>query len=162
MNTEQKELFNISVTKFALLSFSTLGLYNIYWFYKNIRILNPNESKALSFLKALFNPLYIFIFITEIFKRGLIMDIKPNYSAGLLTIVYILLTVSWRLPDPYWLISMLDFLPLLALQSYINEYNSKLNTDNTICNSYTKEAIAVICIGFAFIALVVLGTITNL
>jgi hypothetical protein len=40
-----------------------------------------------------------------------------------LTIEWIFTTIFWRLPDPFWLVSLFSFAFLLSVQAYANQIN---------------------------------------
>jgi hypothetical protein len=44
-----------------------------------------------------------------------------------LALVYFVLQALWRLPDPYWLISMLSFLPLIPMNKVALDVNYTLH-----------------------------------
>ncbi len=103
------KFFPVSMAKFCLLSILTGGLYEIYWFYKNFKYIKlRDQSQIWPLARALFAPLWFY---------SLIKDINRHSTAGLpvapLALVYFLMVLSWELPDPYWLIAILSFVPLL-------------------------------------------------
>ena len=54
---------------------------------------------------------------------------KGSVSIGLLAVVYIIFLVSWRFPDPLWLISYLSFLPIIPVNKIALQVNVRLVTD---------------------------------
>jgi hypothetical protein len=50
-------------------------------------------------------------------------NIAAFYNAALAILFFFLITVAWRLPDPYWLVSLLCFVPLLHAVTDINALN---------------------------------------
>ena len=52
----QTQFFAVSVTKLVVLSFCTLGVYPIYWFYINWKIIKEQEQvHILPFWRAIFS-----------------------------------------------------------------------------------------------------------
>ena len=104
--------------KFIILSVVTLGLYELYWFYrcwKYVRI--AEQSTIWPFWRAFFAPLWIYPLFSRIYA-------SPNHVLGTtIFLSYFILQGLRRLPDPYWLMSMLTFVPILPLVVGINRLN---------------------------------------
>ena len=123
------QYFPVSRAKFALLSFLTFGIYSIYWFYKNWRyVRDRDDSNIWPFWRAIFSPILCYL---------LIRDLRANHAqksdslvayGGVLAIVYFALLATSRLPDPYWLGSMVAFVLLLPIVSTINKLNGPTAT----------------------------------
>ena len=115
--------FPASVTKVVVLSFCTLGLYQYYWFYRNWKIIRDRTNEGMyPFWRAFF----VLFFCHSLFKR--IREYRSDLpasslGAGPLAAVWIVLTLLWKLPDPYWLVSYLPALVLVPVQRAINSIN---------------------------------------
>ena len=111
----------VSTTKLVVLSLVTFGLYEIYWFYRNWKLMRDRQGEAVSpFWRAVFSPLTAY----SLFER--IKGIEgPGREAGWgasgLAVAYLLTISAWRLPDPWWLVSLLSFVVLIPVQGTINE-----------------------------------------
>ena len=64
----------------------------------------------------------------------------------------------WRLPDPYWLVSYLSFVPLLPVQSAVNRLNSVAAPDAPRNDSYSGANVVMIVVGGLLLALAIFGT----
>ena len=116
--------FAVSVWKLAVLSFCTLGAYEIYWFYKNWQLIRDREqSTILPFWRAFFGVIFCHACFSNIRSHGVASGVTPPLAAGILAIGWIVTTVSWRLPDPYWLISLLAVVFMLPVQAHVNRIN---------------------------------------
>lgn len=116
----------ISIPKLIILSFTTFGLYEIYWFYKQYKSFKAETNwKIIPWLWALFAHLLSY----SLFKKVsfLIKDIdkKRKLEYFGLAIAYLIFGFVARFPEPYSLISLLSFLPLIPLQKAINFYWQK-------------------------------------
>jgi len=52
---------------------------------------------------------------------------KETYSSGWLTTFWLICLIIKELPDPYWLISVFTFIPILGPLNAINYYWDKNN-----------------------------------
>jgi hypothetical protein len=72
------------------------------------------------------------------------------------------LFISWRLPDPYWLVSLLGFLPVLVAQRSVNGLNAAVAPDAPRNASYSGLNVVAIVIGGLLLLFAILGTILPL
>jgi hypothetical protein len=120
------QYFSVSKPKLVVLSLVTFGLYEIYWFYKNWKLVKIRTGRNIRpFWRAVFSVFFCHSLFKFIQDSAISHDCQSSISPGLLTCVYIALTASWRLPDPFGFVSLLTFLPLLPVQGAINEINEK-------------------------------------
>lgn len=113
---------HVATWKFLLLGTATLGLYELYWFYKSWRYVRErDQSRIQPFWRAFFSPIWFYSLAQDIDEEKTSQN--TAYSTLLLALVYFLLSLSWRLPDPYWLVAFLTpfvVLPLVRNVDYIN------------------------------------------
>ena len=117
--------FAVSVTKLVVMSLCTLGVYEIYWFYRQWRRIAERQQEGMAPLaRAIFAIFYCY----SCFKHIRDYDAETRTSAGLragpLAIGWIVTTMLWRLPDPYGWISMFAFVFLIPVQTYVNRLNA--------------------------------------
>jgi len=121
---DKTQYFHVGTLKFCLMSLCTLGIYNIYWSYKNWSFVKQRDgSDILPFWRGIFAPLWYFSLLTDISEHS---NSKINFSGvvkGVLVTVYFLLNALWRLPDPYWLFGCLAFIPILPAVIAIDNLN---------------------------------------
>ena len=117
--------FATSTSRFVLLSVATGGLYELYWFYENWRRERERGPEDLMpFWRAVFAPIWCFAWVASV--RDAADGARVSAAAlspAILGSVYLLFSVVWRLPDPYWLVSYLTVLPLLP----VNAAGARLN-----------------------------------
>jgi hypothetical protein len=100
--------------KFVAMSICTLGVYEAYWTYKNWRIIKDRDgSKIMPFWRAVFYPLWHYSLLTELNETLESKALSSRAYRGFLAAAVLILNATWRLPDPYWLVSMLAFLAFL-------------------------------------------------
>jgi hypothetical protein len=119
-------LFPVTTAKFLVLSICTLGFYELYWGYKNWqRIQIMTGEKMMPFWRAFWLPLWTF----SLFKRiNLIADQNSTKRVSvpdLLGSLYLILSLSWKLHNPWSLVSMFTFLPLLPVQMAVARINAR-------------------------------------
>jgi len=119
--------FPVSIAKLVCLSLCSFGIYEIYWFYKNWQLERDHKREELS---AFWRAVLAVFFCYSLFKRIMVTGVREGLfkggGAGLLATLYIISSISWRLPDPYSLISLLTVLPLVMAQQMAEKINAKL------------------------------------
>jgi hypothetical protein len=147
--TEGPRFAPIRMSKFVVLDLATFGLYGIVWMYRNWRYVKREEGAALwPWARALFAPLFYY----ELLKR---LDVD---SKGLLAISFLVLSATWRLPGPYWLVSMLAFLALLPAVRAINDLNTDVPDLPASARWRTRDG-AVVAFGALALPLAIVGTV---
>jgi hypothetical protein len=116
--------FPVSLLKLTLLGFFTFGFYELYWFYKNWRIIKERERLN---IQPFWRAFFAYFFCYPLFRR--VRDSAReagagDLAAGPLAVGWIILTALWKLPDPYWLVTALAPLCLLPVQRSINRINA--------------------------------------
>lgn len=154
----EAQYFTVGALKFTLMSITTFGLYPIYWFYRNWKLIRDRHELSIwPFWRAVFAPLWTFsmgrIMVDEGKERGIALDL----SYSLLGVLYLLMNVMTRLPDPWWLISILSFVPLLPFDSTARLLNGNGTLAPPNYGRLTVWNIAWIVLGTLFLLLVFLG-----
>ena len=115
--------YPVSLSKFIVLSILTLGIYELYWFYKNWRFVRDRDnSTIMPFWRAVFSPLWCAALILDL-RKNVKNKTIPIALVLVLSIVYFVLSIVWQLPDPYWIVSFLNFVALLPVVRLINALN---------------------------------------
>lgn len=114
--------YPVSRTKFVLLAVLTLGLYEIYWFYKNWAYVRIREqSNIWPLARGIFAGLWYVPFLLDVNRHS------PRRIAvgvvALLGVLYFVTLAVWRLPDPFWVVTMFSFVPLLPAVAAVNALN---------------------------------------
>jgi len=106
------------------MSFMTLGIYEFYWFYRNWSYIRNRDSVSIRpFWRAFFAPLHFRRLMTDVDAHRATADPISGTQASRLVIAYFILTALWRLPDPYWLVSMFSWVVLLPVVTQIAAIN---------------------------------------
>jgi hypothetical protein len=149
--------FPVSQTKLILMSIFTLGLYEIYWFYKNwnhVKI--RTRQKIRPFWRAIFSVFYCYSLFKNIQESADSHGSRQGINPGWLALGYILLSITYKLPDPFWVVSLLAFLPLIPAQGAINSINAKVAPRAARNSNFSAANIFVGIIGGLCLALATL------
>jgi hypothetical protein len=151
--------YPVSLLKLTLMSLATFGLYEIYWFYKNWKCVQRNDGyKVNAPIRAFFYPLMSYDLFKRIRGHADKAQLGPRLQAGLLAATIFVLAALWRLPDPWWLVSLLGFLPLLPVQSTVNEINRKLAPQAGINGRFSGWNVVGLVVGGILLLFALVGT----
>ena len=141
----------VRIDKFVILSLFTFGLYEVVWLYRNWRYVQESEgnSAIMPFFRAAVAPFYYHSLLNRLQFLG------KREKAGLAA-AFFFLVASWRLPDPYGLVSSLSFLPLLPAVKAINLKNSESWTQ-VPSFGWRRRSVAALTLGLPWFALVSIG-----
>lgn len=119
----------ISTGKLIILSITTFGLYEIYWFYKHFKSFKAEgDWKITPWARALFATIMSYSLFKHVSEKVNKLDKNEELNAGGLAILYFIFITLARLPDPYWWLSLLTIIPLIPVQNAVNYYwNKKYN-----------------------------------
>src|SRR5262245_35325164 len=93
--------FAVSNAKLIVLSVATFGLYEFWWFYRNLEAIRLRTQRSMSpLLRALFAPLWGFSLLPEIEQEGRALRVESAIAPELCAVAFFVLSVLWRLPDP--------------------------------------------------------------
>jgi hypothetical protein len=157
--TSVAPFFVVSLLKLSVLSICTLGIYELYWFYRNWQLIKVRDSEDISpFWRAFFAFFYCYQCFSRIRDSGASNGILPSLSVGALAAGWIITTLTWRLPDPYWLITYFSFLFMLPVQAYANRVNEVVAPQHNLNSRFTPWNWVGVVVGGLFFALVVVVT----
>ena len=149
----------VSAAKFCILSLLTFGLYDIFWFYKNWSRYKAHSGDKLSpFWRAVFSPLFCYSLANKVNSLSKENRIQQRLEPATLAGLYLVLMMLSRLPDPYWLISLFSFLPLLSIVKQIRRIHESIRPGYDSTQGWGLGAFAVVFLGGIFFALALLGT----
>ncbi len=148
---------HVSPLKFVIMSIGTLGLYELYWFYKNWKYVRTRDnSRIMPFWRAIFSPVWCYSLGKDVFKSEGRADLT---LLSIVAVTYLILSVVWRLPDPYWLVSVFSFVPLLALVRAIDATNRELGLKSEKYNRFRLHHVLVCLIGSSVLLFATLSSV---
>ncbi len=150
--------FAVSPVKLVVLSVCTLGLYQIYWFYKHwVLIKEHSEPLIVPWARAFFGFFWCYSCFEFIREDERHLDVEPKLPAGPLAIGWIAASLAWRLPGLYSLIGFLAPLLLVPVQQHVNHINALVAPDHNKNARFSAWNWLAVVAGGIFIGLMVLG-----
>lgn len=151
--------FTTSSLKLALMSLCTLGLYELYWFYKNwVLIKARTEKDIMPFWRAFFAPFWAYSCFESIKVSANENDVKESLPIGILAIIYLVLQIAARLPEPFWLGTLLTFAVMLPVNAVALKINRKMCANFSNNDKFSAWNWGALVVGGLFLALILLGT----
>jgi hypothetical protein len=160
MHADSLPLFPVATHKFIVLSICTFSLYELYWCYQNWKRLKSASGENLKpHWRAFFAPLWAYSLFKRINAVATAADVPIVWSAGPLAVLYFLLYITWRLPDPWWLLSMCTFVPMIPVQQAAQRVNERHGapTSEGRNDGYSSLNVITIVVGGLLTILAVIG-----
>lgn len=158
-NRREAVFFPVATKKFVIMSIVTFGFYELYWFYKNWQFVKEKDNST---IKPFWRAWFAIFFCHQLFKEmkdyADAKSIEATINPASLTSLYILLFITHKLPDPFWILSVFTFVPLLMSQKEIMKLNE--NKANSVINDeYSRWNIVGIVVGSLLWAVAIFGMI---
>jgi hypothetical protein len=151
--------FAVSLFKLTVMAVCTLSIYALYWFYCNWKLIKTRESLDISpFWRAFFAFFFCYQCFTRIREYAGTLGLPATLPAGDLAVAWVITTVAWKLPDPYWLITFLAVAFLLPVQAYVNRINNTVMPEHDPNSRFTLWNWVGVLVGGIFVTLGVVNT----
>lgn len=158
-DSNEPAFFAVSISKLLVMSICSLGLYQVYWFYKNWSIIKARgQLDIFPAPRAIFAVFFCYQCFRHIRDFVPAATVKSSVAAGPLATAWIVATLAGRLPGLYWLISMLSVLFLVPVQSHINQVNAAVQPDHDRNDKFTAANWLVIVLGVIVLGLALVGS----
>ena len=149
----------ISLNKFIFLSIISFGLYEIWWIYKAWEFFNRKEKLDINpALRAIFSIIFLIPLFNKILRFAKEKGYNSSYPSILLFVGFFVANFLAYLPDPFWLITILEFVFLVLPFKALNF--ARLNSTDFIVTeqtSFNGRQIVLTVIGAIFWLLVLFG-----
>lgn len=150
--------FAVSSFKLIVMCICTFSLYELYWAYKQWEAVRTREGEELSpFWRAVFAPLWGFRLFPRMQGLAATHGAPATWSGTGLAVGYLVLHATWRLPDPWSLLSFLSLVPILIVQRSINELNAAVAPEAPRNAQLTGTNIFIMIIGGSLLFLSIVG-----
>jgi hypothetical protein len=149
--------FAVSVFKLTVMSVCTLGLYQIYWFYRNWRSIRERDrSKILPPLRSIFAIFYCYPCFRRI-RRESSEPYRSTLAAGPLAGGWIIVQLISQIPV-LGLVSLMSFVFLIPVQRAVNQLNAEVVPSHDRNEVLTPANWGWIIVGSIFLLLAIVGT----
>jgi hypothetical protein len=153
--------FAVGTTKLLVMCLCTMTLYQLFWFYKNWRAWKLHSGENVTpVLRTLFAVLFCYPLFKRINERAEAAAVG-GFAAGVLATVWIVLSVLYRLPDPYWLVSFGAVFVLPAVQAVANRVNETVAPGHDRNRAFSAWNWVAVALGGPLMVLAIIGAFTN-
>jgi hypothetical protein len=157
-NNAEVRFFAVSPVKLVVMSACTLGAYQIYWFYKHwVFVKERSEPLIIPWGRAFFGIFWCYSCFEFIRNEERKLDIEPTLYAGPLATGWIVASLTWRLPEPYFLIGYLAPLLLVPAQRHVNRINALVAPNHDKNTRFSGWNWLAVVAGGILIGLIMLG-----
>lgn len=151
--------FPVSIAKLIILSICTLGLYQLFWFYKNWCLVRAREGVDIwPFWRTFFGIFFCYAMFTKVREQQSRLHDSPSLPAGALAVGWIVVNLLWRLPDPYWLICFASVFFMVPVQSAASRVNAAVAPAHDPNAKFTKLNWVAVVVGGAVFLLDLIGS----
>jgi hypothetical protein len=147
----------VSLLKLTVLSIVTFGIYELFWFYQQWKCIRRREDIS-PFWRTFFSGVTSFGLFKRIANDANASDVRVSFNPVVAGALVMVLSASSRLPQPWWLVSVLSFAPVLPVQATLNRLNAQLAPDADRNERWTASNYVVLVLGTLFLGLAILGT----
>jgi len=152
----------------AALSVLTLGMYELYWFWRNWRDLRLELGvevqpvwRALGLFVPIVNVVLVYDQLRMIREQCDARGVTAGYSPGLVTATFFSIAVAGNLTT-FWPLSLLNVVPLLQVQVALNQLWACTQPGATVRSGLTPREVAVMIAGAVITAAALLETFGSL
>lgn len=147
--------------KLVLMSLCTLGLYELYWFYRNWVLRRDVRGRdVIPALRALFSHFTSFTLFEEVEDEAAKVGVRPGWGAAWLGVAYFALWAITLLPGEFWGFAvLLGPIVLLPVQRTINRANERTRQPVRVNDRFSTANVVALVLGGLLLLLVVIGII---
>ncbi len=108
--------FLVGTGKFLLMCVGTLGAYQIYWFFMQWRHVRWRGESVHPALRTILAGLFCYALFRRVADDATERGIEGAPSPLAAAVAFILLSITWQLPQPWSFLSLLSLVPLALVQ----------------------------------------------
>jgi hypothetical protein len=156
--TQEAPFFAVSLLKLAVMSMATLGFYELFWFYRNWVLIKRRErSDILPFWRAFFTLFFCYQCFHKIQDHAIERKLVTFHAVGWLAAAWIILSLTWRLPEPYFWLGLLRVIPLMPVQALANRIRRAETPEAPGNSRFTIWNLSYLGVVAVFLILVAIG-----
>ncbi len=158
-HSEKEAIELVSRNNFILLNIITFGIYTVWWMFKSWRFFEEKRgADVIPVLRAFFCIIFTYSLFEHIQQYARRVGYHNSFSSTGLFVLFILLNLTGQFPDPYWLVSLLAFLPLIQPHQTLNDAIIQSGEYAGFERSgFNNRQIILIIVGLLFWGLVLIG-----
>lgn len=143
--------FSVGAGKLIVMSVTTLSMYQIYWFYKNIERMNQRTGSGggSPFWRALLAPLVAHSLFAHVRADAQSRFIAVSWSAAGLAVIYLCLTLICFFDYPWWTLALGSVFALVPVQATMDAVNRQVAPTAVRHDRYSAANAAAIAGGVA-------------
>ncbi len=159
MKDPQLYFFTASPLKLIALSVCSLGVYDLYWFYKNWHCIRARTGRDIKpFWRAFFSPFWAYPAFKNVDEAGIEYGLGDRLHPAVLAVAYVLLIIPGMSSGIEWMVSLLSFVPILPANRLAMQINRNVVPSYKENDEFSRKNWAVIVIGGIVLVLAILGT----
>ncbi len=126
--------------------------------FRDSLIKERTNQDMMPFWRALFSPLWAYSCFKHIKLTAEEKGVFAPTSIGILAVGYFVLQAMWRLPDPYWLISILSFTLIIPVNTVALAINQNIGAHNYENSTFSTWNWVGLTGGGLLVVLAIIGT----
>lgn len=152
-------LYAVGLPKMVALSLGTLGLYGVYWFYRQWKGIKEQGLAlgASPIPRAIFAVFFCYPCFAKVRELGEQRLPDRRLPAGPLATGWIILALAGRAPSPWFLLTFLSVVFLLPVQAYANRLNAVVAPDHDRNGGIKGWNWLVVAVGLPLFVVLVIG-----
>ena len=160
-NSDQAPFFTTSTLKLILMSMGTLGIYDLYWFYKNwVLIKQRTGEKIMPFWRAFFAIFWVYSCFKHIKNYAISRSISNSLPIVALAIAYIIVQLIGQAPEsPADILAFFGFLALIPANNLAIKINKEHNPNFINNEKFSALNWVVVIVGGLFFGLLIFASI---
>lgn len=154
--------FPVALWKFALLSFCTLGLYQLYWSYENWSRIQARTGERMSpFWRAFFLAIWSFVLFTRIGADARSRGVRLPWNGLALAALQLAMMNGWQFGAPWAVIAFFSFLASLPVVATTNAINATVENREPPNTRLTQLNLAAVLLGGTVVVTVIVAILTG-
>jgi hypothetical protein len=145
----------VPVWRMVLISVLTSGLYQVYWLYKNWQqIKQADRSDIWPIVRAIFGGITYFMLLSDLNLQTARRSLHESELSAGIAVGYLLTSMTFRLPDPWSLISVASVVFLVPATKRIWELSPQSARDRAGRWALRHTLITLVAVPFWALAIV--------
>jgi hypothetical protein len=134
----QPMFFPVPIWKLLVMLVFTLGFYELYWFYKNWKLIRERDgSNIMPFWRAIFAIFFVYPLFRRMREDGQLHGVSGGFAAGFLAAIWIFARIIWNAPGNVAFFGILGLVVLVIAQVQATAINDAASPGYDRNNRFT-------------------------